>query len=285
MKHFAHGLPSRRRPVPAPFALYRGPAAAPSAEATRNAGGGARALTPQAPYPYIVRLPRPGEPERGNLEATAPMHKSKKKTPDAPDAAAAAPPSAPPPAPSPAPAAPPPPAPPAPSPAEAELAAVKDKYLRLMAEFDNFRKRQARERDEFARRANEALLQELLPVLDHLELALASAPDRHEPLAKGVGLVIDQFFAVLARFDLKPFQAAGQPFDPNRHEALTLLPSADVPAHHVAQQVRRGYDLGGRLLRPAQVIVSNGPAPAAPAAGQDAAPPPPAAGEDEDPED
>lgn len=132
--------------------------------------------------------------------------------------------------------------------------------MRLMADFDNFRKRQTREREDYARRATEALMQELLPVLDHLELALANAPDKAGPLAAGVRMVADQFLTTLARFDLKPFQSAGEPFDTARHEAVSELASAEVPAHHVLHQLRRGYMLGGRLLRPAQVVISSGPA-------------------------
>ena len=165
----------------------------------------------------------------------------------------------------PAPAAP-PPEPPAPAPAEIELAALKDKHLRLMADFDNFRKRQARDREDYARRATEALMLELLPVLDHLELALANAPNKTDPLVAGVQMVADQFLAALARFDLKPFPSIGEPFDHTRHEAVSELASDEVPAHRVLHQLRRGYLLGGRLLRPAQVVISSGPAAAAPAA-------------------
>ncbi len=158
------------------------------------------------------------------------------------------------------------PAPPAAAPAlETEAAAWKDKYLRLMADFDNFRKRQAREREEYTRRATESLMEELLPVMDHLQLALASAPDKAAPLASGVQMVADQFMATLARFDLKPFAALGEPFDPNRHEAVSELASEQVPAQHVLHQVRGGYLLGNRLLRPARVVISSGTA--APAAG------------------
>ena len=168
----------------------------------------------------------------------------------------------PPPAPE-APAAQPAPAATTPSPLEAELAACKDKHLRLMADFDNFRKRQTRDREDYARRSTEALMQELLPVLDHLDLALANAPNKSDPLAVGVRMVADQFLAALARFDLKPFQSAGEPFDPARHEAVSELASAEVPAQHVLHQLRCGYLLGGRLLRPAQVVISGGPAPTA----------------------
>ena len=128
-----------------------------------------------------------------------------------------------------------------------------------MADFDNFRKRQTREREDHTRRATEALIQELIPVLDHLELALASATNKTDPLCIGVRMVADQFLAALARFDLKPFQSAGEPFDTAKHEAISELASATVPAQHVLQQVRGGYMLGGRLLRPARVVVSSGP--------------------------
>jgi molecular chaperone GrpE len=178
----------------------------------------------------------------------APAQPAPAAAPEAPAAASAA---------APAPATPPPL--PAPSPLEAELTALKDKHLRLMADFDNFRKRQARERDDYARRATEALLEELLPVLDHLDLALANAPSKTDPLVTGVRMVSDQFKGALAKFELKPFDAAGQLFDPARHEAVSELPSAEVPAHHVLHQLRCGYLLGNRLLRAARVVVSSGP--------------------------
>ena len=152
------------------------------------------------------------------------------------------------------------PKPPEVSSAETELAALKDKYLRLMADFDNFRKRQTRERDESVRRGTETLLQELLPVLDHLELALANAPNKTDPLATGVQMIADQFRTAFQRLDLKPFQALGELFDPARHEAVSELASNDVPAQHVLHQLRCGYMLGSRLLRPARVVISSGPA-------------------------
>ncbi len=158
--------------------------------------------------------------------------------------------------------------PPGLSPAETELAALKDKHLRLMADFDNFRKRQVREREDHARRNTEMLMEALLPPLDHLDLALASTLDKANPLATGVQMVSEQFKSALARFDVKPFSAKGERFDPTRHEAVSEQPSADVPAQHVLHQLRCGYQLGTRLLRPAQVVISSGPAantaPAAP---------------------
>ncbi|MDR2850318.1 MAG: nucleotide exchange factor GrpE [Verrucomicrobiota bacterium] len=152
----------------------------------------------------------------------------------------------------------PPPAEPAPAPEAQELALMKDRYTRLMADFDNFRKRQVREREDLVKRANEDLLGDLLPVVDHLELALAQAADRESPFVVGVGLVYDQLLALLDRYGMKTFDTRGEPFDPTYHEALSQMPSATVPANAVIDQFRRGWLLGGRLLRPAQVIVSSG---------------------------
>lgn len=145
-----------------------------------------------------------------------------------------------------------------PPPEARELAQMKDRYARLMADFDNFRKRQTREREDFVKRANEDLLGDLLPVIDHLELALAQAADRASPFVVGVQLVYDQFLTLLDRYGMKPFDAQGEPFDPTYHEALSHMSSATAPANTVSDQFRRGWLLGGRLLRPAQVIVSSG---------------------------
>ncbi len=147
---------------------------------------------------------------------------------------------------------------PQPSPEALELAAVKDRYTRLMADFDNFRKRQTREREEWIKRANEELLGDLLPVIDHLELALGKNATPSDPLAAGVKMVYDQFIALLERNGVTPIDAKGQPFNPDFHEALSQMSSATVPSQVVIDQFRRGWLLAGRLLRPAQVIVSSG---------------------------
>ena len=145
-----------------------------------------------------------------------------------------------------------------PSPEAVELAAFKDRYVHLMADFDNYRKRQNREREDLVKRANEDLLGDLLPVVDHLELALKKATDKNDPVMTGVKMVYDQFMALFERYDMKPIDAKGQPFDPAFHEALSQMSSATVPAHMVLDQFRRGWMLAGRLLRPLQVIVSSG---------------------------
>jgi molecular chaperone GrpE len=156
---------------------------------------------------------------------------------------------------------------PSPNPLAADLATAKDRYARLMADFDNFRKRQVREREEIVKRANEALILELLHVIDHLDLALTAASNSADPFVTGVRMVADQIHAALAKFDAKPEDAVGQPFDPGRHEALNETPSDVVPAGHVSLQLRKGWSLAGRFIRPAQVMISSGPAtpPSAPA--------------------
>ena len=153
---------------------------------------------------------------------------------------------------------PPAPEPPQPTPEAQERAALKDRYARLLADFDNYRKRQTREREDFIKRANEELLGDLLPVADHLELALSKTPDPADPFVVGVRLVYDQVSALLSRYGLTPIEAKGQPFNPELHEALSQMTSPTVPARVVMDQFRRGWLLAGRLLRPAQVIVSSG---------------------------
>ena len=141
-----------------------------------------------------------------------------------------------------------------------EKAALTDRLLRLQADFDNFRKRTARDRTEVARRTTEDLIQEILSVLDHFALGLANARehDAKPTVLEGFELVYDQLLQGLGTFGLQPIDATGEPFNPNLHEALTQLPSTEVPTGHVIEQTRQGYKLGERLLRPAQVVVSSG---------------------------
>lgn len=145
---------------------------------------------------------------------------------------------------------------------KARIAELEDRLLRLMADFDNFRKRTARERDELYLRANEDLMLQLLPVLDHLALAMdaARAHNADGVFLDGFKLVSQQLAEVLAKFGLRPIQAAGAGFDPSVHEAISHMPSADVPENRVIIETRKGYMLGERLLRASQVVVSSGPA-------------------------
>jgi molecular chaperone GrpE len=117
-----------------------------------------------------------------------------------------------------------------------------------------------RERQDVSRKAREDLLDVLLPVIDHLELALGAA-EEHGPddaFVEGVKLVADQLMGVLSGFGLKSVDAQGKEFDHSVHEAVSTIQSDDVPEHVVVHQIRRGYLLDDRLLRPAQVVVSSG---------------------------
>ena len=142
-----------------------------------------------------------------------------------------------------------------------EVGVLNDRLLRLQADFENFRKRTDREKAETYRRANESIMEELLPVLDSMGLPIDGALKHGaEPaLMDGFGLVSEQLLAVLRKFGLEPVDA-GQQFDPNMHEAVSHLPSDTVADGFIIAQTRRGYMLGDRLLRAAQVVVSSGPA-------------------------
>lgn len=143
-----------------------------------------------------------------------------------------------------------------------------ERLLRTTADFDNFKKRAARERQDAVRYANESLIQKLLPILDNFEMALAAAqnqPANAESLTAGVTMILQQVKSVLVEFGVEEVDATGQPFDPNLHEAVSQQESADVPEGQVLQQLRKGYRLRERLLRPATVVVAKSPA--APAAG------------------
>jgi molecular chaperone GrpE len=148
-----------------------------------------------------------------------------------------------------------------------ELEALQDRHLRTAAEFDNARKRAARDREEHTRHANEAVLRDLLPVLDNLDRALLAA--RSEPAAAvtaGVELIQRELLRVLEKFGLTPFSSVGQPFDPERHEAVARVHRPDLPDMTVADETGRGYLLNGRVLRPAMVTVAMAPEEQGPAA-------------------
>ena len=137
----------------------------------------------------------------------------------------------------------------------------RDRYLRAAAEFDNARTRAAREREEYTRYANESLLRELLPVLDNFERALQAV--RGEPAAAavtaGVELIQRELLRVLEKFGVTSFTSVGQPFDPERHEAIARVPAQGRPEGTVVDETARGYLLNGRVLRPAMVTVASSP--------------------------
>lgn len=150
----------------------------------------------------------------------------------------------------------------------AETQTLRDQLVRTHADFDNYRKRTARDLEHLRKTATEALLKELLPVVDNLERALGHSDALANGLAEGVQLVLNQLRDVLAARGVEAIAGTGEPFDPNVHEALAHMPSETHPADTVAEVFQRGYRIGSYVLRPAQVVVSSG-SPAAGAAAQE----------------
>ena len=135
----------------------------------------------------------------------------------------------------------------------------KDRYARAMADFDNFRKRTARDREDLVKFAASDVLKDILPTVDNLSRALDEAKAKaDDPFVAGVKLVYDGLIKVLADHGATPLDAVGEPFDANFHEALAQLPSDDVEEGNVMSEVKRGWMLHGKLLRAAQVVVSSG---------------------------
>ena len=162
-----------------------------------------------------------------------------------------------------------------------ELAAEKDRGMRLLADFDNYRRRVTREKNETYQRATESTIAEFLPVLDNFDRAISQAPAAGDPFADGVRMVYGQLSEVLAKAGVKPIEALGADFNPAEHEAIAYQPSADAPEGKIIYEARRGYRIGDRVLRPSSVIVSSGApakeeAPAEPAADAEKAPETPA---------
>jgi molecular chaperone GrpE len=143
-----------------------------------------------------------------------------------------------------------------------EAAEAQERYLRTLADFENFRRRIGREREDWRRQAQEALLREILPALDNFDRALAAppAPGADPAFRTGVELIHRDFLAVLERLGVRPFAAVGQPFDPARHEAVGRVERADVEDQTIVAEPLRGYLFQERVLRPAQVVVAVHPA-------------------------
>lgn len=147
--------------------------------------------------------------------------------------------------------------------ARQEAAAAQDRYLRALADLENFRRRSVREKDELRAFAASRVMEDLLPVMDNLTLGLdaARAPNASlKALVDGIEMVATQLKSALSTHGLQEINPANAPFDPNLHEAVSQQPSADVPEGKVLQVIRTGYSLNGRLLRPATVVVSAGAA-------------------------
>jgi molecular chaperone GrpE len=145
-----------------------------------------------------------------------------------------------------------------------EKGELRDRMLRIAADFDNFKKRNRKDLAEAESRGREALLKEVLPVIDNLERAVAHATTAETAgsgagLLEGVRMVLRQFLTALEKFDVKPFSAIGEAFDPQFHAAVAQVPTADKPAGMVVEEFQRGYRMGARLLRPAMVAVATPP--------------------------
>lgn len=143
-----------------------------------------------------------------------------------------------------------------------DLDRFRDLALRSQADFDNYKKRAAREKDEAMKYANSSLLDRLIPIVDNFELGLTAAKGEAgtSPIYSGMSMVLKQLTDFLAENGLQPIDAEGEPFDPNLHEAIAHEPSRNVPEGHVIRQTRRGYRMKDRLLRPSSVVVSRGKA-------------------------
>lgn len=145
-----------------------------------------------------------------------------------------------------------------------EAAEANEKYIRAAADFDNYRKRMQRDLVDFRKYANEQLVLDLLSVVDHLGFALQHAGDLGEAvlgMRQGVEFVYKQFRNVLEKYGVKPFEAAGEPFDPAKHEAMMQVVTADAPENTVVQVLQEGYLYHEKVLRHAKVGVSKRPDP------------------------
>ncbi|MFQ5508630.1 MAG: nucleotide exchange factor GrpE [Leptospirillia bacterium] len=150
-----------------------------------------------------------------------------------------------------------------PDPAEL-LHQATDRYQRLYAEFENYKKRTVRENEEFRKYANESLLRELLTVLDNLDHAIAHTRDAEsgdtEKLLEGVEMIQRQFIEALGKFNVTEIAAQGEPFDPSVHQAVSQVETDEHPEGSVAETFRKGYRYNERVLRPAMVVVAKRPA-------------------------
>ncbi len=143
---------------------------------------------------------------------------------------------------------------------EEEQEDFKDQYLRLRADFDNFRKRTRREKEEWTQRSLDNVVTDLLKVLDSFDLGIENSKGKEftEDTLKGFELVRGQLSGTLGTYGLKEVEVADGIFDPNLHEAITHMPSPEVEEGGIVAVTRKGYQLGSRLLRPVQVVVSAG---------------------------
>lgn len=141
-----------------------------------------------------------------------------------------------------------------------EAKSFQDKYLRLAAEFENFKRLAQKQKQEYSQFANESLLKELLPIVDNLERALKCVRDGHttDGLVQGVELTLKQFTETLAKFGVKPIVSLGASFDPTFHQAVARQESKTAEENTVIEECQKGYQLHDRILRAAMVVVAAG---------------------------
>jgi molecular chaperone GrpE len=139
---------------------------------------------------------------------------------------------------------------------EREVQEVRDQLLRRTAEMENMRRRHQQEREQWVLESNRTLLLALLPTLDDLERTLEHAQEANDPMVQGIELVYKNFLKTLERFGVKAMDVAGEPFDPQRHDALMQETRDDVEPGTVTKEIQKGYMLGDKVLRHAKVFVS-----------------------------
>ncbi len=144
---------------------------------------------------------------------------------------------------------------------EREKEQLQDRLLRTMAEFDNYKKRVVREKEDLIAHGTEKFALELLPVIDNLERAIDQARQAEgiEPVVEGIEMILKQFLTTLEKFHIKSFLSAGEPFDPEKHEAMVQQEHDEIEENIIIDEYLKGYMLRDKLLRPARVVVSGGP--------------------------
>jgi len=143
--------------------------------------------------------------------------------------------------------------------AKQEAKETYDRFLRVSAEFENYKKRSAREMDDLRKYANQSLIVEMLAVVDNLERALNSSngnSSNDKCMADGVNLTLKEILKVFEKFNVKPIESIGQPFDPNFHQAMMQEETDDYPENTVITELQKGYMIHDRLLRPSMVVVA-----------------------------
>ncbi len=141
---------------------------------------------------------------------------------------------------------------------KAELEQLRDTYIRLLADFDNYKKRMSREKADLIQFGNESLLRDVLPIIDNIERlkTYCTSESDWEALTKGVDLIVQEIRKLLARYDVQLIDAVGKPFDPARHEVIKKIETTEITPNTVIEEFQKGYTFRGRLLRPSVVSVA-----------------------------